>query len=48
MSRLQILRDELAEKTKQKKELEDSIENCTLKLERAGKLLSKIAILYSF
>ncbi len=39
MAKLQVLRDELAEKTKQKKELEDSVEICTLKLERAGKLL---------
>lgn len=39
MSQLQVLRDELAEKTKEKKELEDSIDVCTLKLERAGKLL---------
>lgn len=43
MSKLQVLHDEWAEKTKEKKELEDSIEVCTLKLERAGKLLgSKI------
>lgn len=41
LSKLQVLRDELAEKTKQKKELEDSIELCVLKLERAGKLISK-------
>ena len=39
MSKLQGLHDEWAEKTKQKKELEDAIDICTLKLERAGKLL---------
>ncbi|XP_072152186.1 dynein axonemal heavy chain 3 isoform X4 [Bemisia tabaci] len=37
--KLQALRDELAEKTREKKELEDSIELCSQKLDRAEKLI---------
>lgn len=40
LSKLQTLRDELAEKTKEKKELEDDIELCSQKLIRAEQLIS--------
>jgi hypothetical protein len=39
LGKLQALRDELAQKSKDKKELEDQIELCKQKLERAEKLI---------
>jgi cell division protein FtsL len=40
--KLQALNDEFAAKTKEKKELEDSINLCSMKLDRAEKLLGKL------
>lgn len=40
LGKLQTLRDKLAEKTKEKKELEDDIELCSKKLIRAEQLIS--------
>lgn len=43
LSKLQTLRDELAEKTKEKKELEDNIDLCSQKLTRAEQLISGLS-----
>ncbi|VVC42221.1 Dynein heavy chain, coiled coil stalk,P-loop containing nucleoside triphosphate hydrolase,Dynein heavy [Cinara cedri] len=43
LGKLQTLRDELAEKTKEKKELEDSIDMCAQKLTRAEILISGLS-----
>lgn len=43
LSKLQTLRDELAEKTKEKKELEDDIDMCSQKLTRAEQLISGLS-----
>lgn len=43
LSKLQTLRDELAEKTKEKKELEDDIDMCSQKLTRAEQLISALS-----
>lgn len=43
LSKLQTLRDELAEKTKEKKELEDDIDMCSQKLARAEILISGLS-----
>lgn len=40
LGKLQTLRDKLAEKTKEKKELEDDIDLCSQKLIRAEQLIS--------
>ncbi|XP_022171452.1 dynein heavy chain 3, axonemal-like isoform X1 [Myzus persicae] len=43
LAKLQTLRDELAEKTKEKKELEDNIDLCSQKLTRAEQLISGLS-----
>jgi len=40
--KLQTLNDEFAAMTKKKKELEDAIEVCCQKLDRAGKLIGEL------
>ncbi|XP_050428284.1 dynein axonemal heavy chain 3-like [Adelges cooleyi] len=43
LAKLQMLRDELAEKTKEKKELENDIDLCSQKLARAEQLISGLS-----